>query len=317
MGATDGGRRGFDPKSPRPPAPEHPPEPAASRGPSAGSCNGRPNFSRPTPPRPRDSTPKSSSPTRWAAGGSSLYTAFEETPGEERRAAFRELVRRRADGTPVAYLVGRREFYSLSFRVGPEVLIPRPETELLVIALLDLAKSRAGGSGVADRRRGDRQRRDRDMRRQALARLPSDGADASPAALSIAAANAAEHGVADRIERLESDLLAAAPPGRRFDYVVSNPPYVSEAEFTRLAPEVKNFEPRQALVAGPLGVEVIQRLVPQAADRLDLGGHFLVEISPMIHQSVCEIVSAEPRLELGPTVKDLARHPRVVVARRR
>ena len=80
---------------------------------------------------------------------------------------------------------------------------------------------------------------------------------------------------------------------------------------------MKNFEPRQALVAGPLGVEVIQRLVPQAADRLDLGGHFLVEISPMIHQSVCEIVSAEPRLELGPTVKDLARHPRVVVARRR
>ena len=73
-----------------------------------------------------------------------LYTSFDETPGEDARTAFRELVRRRAEGMPVAYLVGRREFYSLSFRVTPDVLIPRPETELLVVAVLDLVKDKGG-----------------------------------------------------------------------------------------------------------------------------------------------------------------------------
>ena len=176
MGATDGGRRGFDPKSPRPPAPEHPPEPAAEAWTVGRLLQWTAEFLK----AHAAEAPRLDAEVLLAhALGCrriELYTAFEETPGEDRRAAFRELVRRRADGTPVAYLVGRREFYSLSFRVGPEVLIPRPETELLVIALLDLAKQPRRGSGVADRRRGDRQRRDRDMRRQALARLPSDGA---------------------------------------------------------------------------------------------------------------------------------------------
>ena len=203
-----------------------------------------------------------------------LYTAYEDTPGEERRAAFRDLVRRRADGTPVAYLVGRREFYSMSFRVGPDVLIPRPETELLLIALLDLAKSRAAGTTlrIADVGTGSGV-----IAICAAKHLPDcrvTAIDASLAVLVIARANAAEHGVAERIEWIEGDLFAAVPVERRFDFVVSNPPYVSEAEFASLAPEVKNFEPRQALVAGPTGVEVIERLVPQAADRLESGGDF-------------------------------------------
>ena len=82
-----------------------------------------------------------------------LYTTFDEMPSDDARAAFRELVRRRAEGTPVAYLVGRREFYSLSFRVTPDVLIPRPETELLVVAALDLAK---GAKGAGDEGRGEK-----------------------------------------------------------------------------------------------------------------------------------------------------------------
>ena len=85
----------------------------------------------------------------------------------------------------------------------------------------------------------------------------------------------------------------------------------------RLPREVKDFEPREALLAGPLGTEVIARLVPQAAERLNSGGHLLLEVSPMIHDAVCAIVAGEERLELGPTVKDLARLARVVTARRR
>ncbi len=142
-----------------------------------------------------------------------LYTTFDDVPGEEARTAFRELVRRRAEGTPVAYLVGRREFYSLSFRVTPDVLIPRPETELLVIRLFDLLDARPDpaarctiadvgtGSGIiavcAAKHRGN-------IRVTAI--------DRSAAALAVARANAVEHGVEKRIELVESDLFATCRP---------------------------------------------------------------------------------------------------------
>jgi release factor glutamine methyltransferase len=247
-----------------------------------------------------------------------LYTAFDQVPGDAQRTAFRRLVRRRAEGTPVAYLVGRREFYSLSFRVGPEVLIPRPETELLVIALLDLVKARVPAGtplSIADVGTGSGI-----IAVCAAKHLPScrvTAIDNSRAALAIAAANAADHGVAERIELVESDLFAAVPAERRLDFVVSNPPYVSTAEFQRLAAEVKNHEPQEALLAGPRGTEVIERLLPQAAERLNPGGYLLMEMSPMIHEAICAMVSADSRYELGPTMKDLARLPRVIQARRR
>jgi release factor glutamine methyltransferase len=261
-----------------------------------------------------------------------LYTAFDQTPKDEQRTAFRELVRRRAEGTPVAYLVGRREFYSLSFKVGPGVLVPRPETELLVVALLDLAKPRRAGTPPADGAAAG----ELDPRASlaiadvgtgsgvlavcAAKYLPGarvTAIDASPAALEIAAANAAAHGVAERIEFVNSDLFAALPAQRRFDHILSNPPYVSAAEAATLPREVKDFEPREALVAGPKGTEVIERLIPQAAQRLNPGGHLLIEISPMIHDAVLNLLAAEPRLEPGPTIKDLARLPRVVQGKRR
>ncbi len=246
-----------------------------------------------------------------------LYTRFDEAPGKAPRAAFRELVRRRAAGTPVAYLVGRREFYSLSFRVSPEVLIPRPETELLVVSLLDLAKGRreTGPVTIADVGTGSGV-----IAVCAAKHLPGSrvvAIDCSAAALELAAANAADHGVAPQIEFFRSDLFAAVAADRRFDFVVSNPPYVAAAELESLAAEVRDFEPRDALVPGPKGTEVIEGLIPQAAERLTPGGHLLVEVSPMIHDAVRALVEADGRFELGPSVKDLARLPRVVQAARR
>ena len=245
-----------------------------------------------------------------------LYTAFDRVPAEEARAAFRELVRRRAEGTPVAYLVGHREFYSLDFRVTPDVLIPRPETEFLVIALIDLARQRPGeetticdlgtGSGI--------------IAVSAAKHLPQSrvtATDVSPAALAVARTNAERHGVLERIEFVQSDLFSALLPERRFDFLVSNPPYVSEAELGRLSVEVRNYEPRLALVAGRRGTEVIEALLPQAAERLNPGGHLLLEVSPMIHQGVEALLAADDRFEPGPTLKDLARLPRVVQARRK
>ncbi len=140
--------------------------------------------------------------------------------------------------------------------------------------------------------------------------------DTSKAALEIAAENARQHGVAERVQWIECDLLTGIEAEPTFDFIVSNPPYVSTAEYEKLPRDVKNFEPREALLAGPKGTEVIERLISQAAERLRPGGHLLIEISPMIHDAVQALLAAAPGLQPGPTVKDLARLPRVVQAKR-
>jgi release factor glutamine methyltransferase len=246
-----------------------------------------------------------------------LYTTFDAVPDKQQRAAFRELVRRRAAGTPVAYLLGRREFFSLSFHVTPDVLIPRPETELLVVRLLELAKDWAieRELNIADVGTGCGI-----IAVCAAKHLPQArviAIDISPAALAVARQNVLQHGVADRVELVQSDLFAAVPEHRRFAFILSNPPYVRSGEVAELAPEVRNHEPPTALFAGERGTEVIESLIPQAAQRLLPGGYLLIEVSPTIHEAARALVAAEPRLALAPSLKDLARLPRVVQARRR
>lgn len=244
-----------------------------------------------------------------------LYAAYGETASEEVRTAFRELVRRRAAGTPVAYLVGKREFYSLEFEVTPDVLIPRPETEHLVVALLDHVKQRPAsepaleivdvgtGSGI--------------VAVCAAKYVPSShvlAVDVSPAALAVARRNAERHGVADRIEFCESNLFEKVPAYRAFDYIVSNPPYVSTAEMAKLPPDVRDHEPQLALTAGERGTDVISPLIAQAAARLKPGGALLIEISPMIADEVEQLVRNTAGLELGAIIRDLAGHKRIVQA---
>ncbi|HEV3341971.1 MAG TPA: peptide chain release factor N(5)-glutamine methyltransferase [Pirellulales bacterium] len=244
-----------------------------------------------------------------------LYTRFDEVPGEQTRTAFRELVRRRAEGMPVAYLVGRREFYSLSFRVTPDVLIPRPETEFVVIRLLDLAQPADAERTIADVGTGSGV-----IAVCAAKWLPACrvvALDVRQEALDVAAANAKDYGLTDRIELVNSDLFAAVAPERTFDFVVSNPPYVADGELAGLSRDVRDHEPRQALVAGPSGTEVIARLVEQAGQRLKPGGWLLMEISPQIEGAVRELVAHDPRFELGSTVKDLAGLARVIQAQRK
>ena len=245
-----------------------------------------------------------------------LYAAFEEVAGDDVRAAFRELVARRAKGVPVAYLVGHREFFSLSFAVTPDVLIPRPETELVVTAVLDLAKADAAGGNweIADVGTGS------GNIAVAIAKyLPGcrvTAIDASPAALDVARRNAEKHGVADRVTFAQSDLLAALPAGRTFDIVVSNPPYVSKNEYEQLPREVKDHEPHGALVAGPRGTEVIERLIGECAGRLRQGGWLQFEISPMIADACRGLLADESRWADVQVIRDLGGLARIVQARR-
>ena len=244
-----------------------------------------------------------------------LYTAFDDVAGDDLRAAFRDLVKRRAEGTPVAYLVGMREFYSLQFEVNSSVLIPRPETEFLVIRMLDLARE----SGKANFHVVDIGTGSGILAICAALYLKEStvvAIDISPDALEVARRNAVAHGVADRIDFREGDLLAGLEPEERFDFVISNPPYVSDSEYRELDPQVRDHEPGIALVAGPTGTELIDRIAAQAPSHLNEAGWLLVEVSPMIASSV-ERLLGDGAYQSIHTTNDLARHPRIISAQLR
>jgi release factor glutamine methyltransferase len=248
-----------------------------------------------------------------------LYTAFEEPASDELRQRFRELVKERAAGKPVAYLVGQREFFSLPFEVTPDVLIPRPETELLVVRALDIAKQlpltdRQDGIQIADVGTGS------GILAVTLAkRLPNakvTAVDISSKALAVAQRNAQRHAVADRVMWRESDVFAGLAPNEKFDLIVSNPPYITTAEMGTLASDVRAYEPAAALDGGEHGTDVIERLIAQSVERLVPEGWLLMEISPTIVGRVEVLLDAQAGLERRPTQKDLAGHPRVVQAQR-
>jgi release factor glutamine methyltransferase len=207
-----------------------------------------------------------------------LYLDMDRPLTDSERATARELLRRRATREPVAYILGRREFRSRDFEVTRDTLIPRPETEELVdIALAQLDRRFAGeasryrllevgaGSGVIG---------------VCLAlELPAAHVVATEicaAAADVARRNAATHGVSPRVDiRVQADLSGLQPP---FHAVVSNPPYIRDDEFSNLMPDVRDFEPRQALTAGPDGLEVIRMILAGAPVLLEPGGFVLLEI---------------------------------------
>lgn len=241
-----------------------------------------------------------------------LYTAFDEPVDEEGRARFRGLVKRRGEGEPVAYLVGSREFFSLPFRVTPAVLVPRPETEGLVVRVIDLCKPLSApriidvGTGSAA------------IAVTLAKHLPQaviTATDVSAEALAVARENAARHGVADRIEFLECDLLGHPRAAGPWDVIVSNPPYIRDDEFETLSRDVRLHEPKGALVSGPTGVEVIERLAAAAVDRLAPGGWLICEIGPPEASEAA--LARQAGLAPAPTIRDLAGLPRIVQAQRR
>lgn len=249
-----------------------------------------------------------------------LYTAFDEVASQQVRDAFRSLVKRRAEGMPVAYLVESREFYSLPFYVNDSVLIPRPETEFLVIRLLDLAKQLATSKGDQALRVVDVGTGSGVIAICAAIYLPECkivAIDSSPEALAVARRNAETHNVADRIEFREGDLLGCCESTEKFDFVVSNPPYVSESEYAELDPQVKDYEPKQALLSGAGGTDHIEQLVPQAGQHLSGNGWLIMEISPMICSAVEEIIASSGKFNGSNVTNDLAKLARIIDAQRR
>jgi release factor glutamine methyltransferase len=240
-----------------------------------------------------------------------LYTRYEEPAPEEVRSRFRELVRQRVEGCPVAYLVGRKEFFSLHFEVTPAVLIPRPESEFVVLECLRWAKEMTEPR-VLDIGTGSGNLAVTVAHQHKSACVTA--VDLSADALAVAKRNAARHGVVERIRFLQGDLFEPIPPGELFDFVLSNPPYIAEEDLDRLPVGVRNYEPHLALDGGPGGYVVFDRLIAEAKQYLVPGGHFIVEIgSPQEGHARQRLTAAG--YELAETIYDGSRHPRVLRAR--
>lgn len=232
-------------------------------------------------------------------------------PGAELTAAqqslYEQWLDRREKQEPIQYIIGEQEFYGLPLQVAPGVLIPRPETEHLVEALLSRVPRSAAirivdvgtGSGAIAIAIAN-----------SLPQALVTAVDTSATALTIARQNAYRHALASRIRFLESDLLAAVE-GENFDAIVSNPPYVPASEI--LEPQVRDFEPETALYAGPFGLDIYQRLIPQAWQSLNPQGWLLLEIGHGQRDSLAELLRHWSKVEF---INDLQGIPRVVCARR-
>jgi release factor glutamine methyltransferase len=235
-----------------------------------------------------------------------LYLDFDKPLGEPELTRYRELVRRRAEGEPTAYLTGVREFHGRPFAVDARVLIPRPETELVLEAAL--AALPEGGAAL-----------DLGTGSGALAvslALARPGArvsavDCSAQALAVARANAAALGA--RVELLEGDLFAPLPPGARFDLIVSNPPYLPSGELAGLQREVRR-EPALALDGGPDGLAVLRRIVAGAPRWLAPGGTLVLEMHES-HLTALPALCLAAGFPAAEARRDLAGLPRLTVAR--
>jgi len=243
-----------------------------------------------------------------------LYTHYEEPVGESARGRYRDLIRRRAEGAPVAYLVGRKEFYSLRFEVTPAVLIPRPETEYLVLGFLEAVKEVASPVAI-DVGTGSGCVAVACAKQREEARFTA--IDVSAEALAVARRNAERHGLTDRIEFVQGDLLAPAAGRPAVDVIVSNPPYIPSDVVDALDPGVRDHEPRLALDGGPDGLNLVRRLIEQAIPILKPGGRLMLEIGAGQDEAVTAIVAEHPALAPLPTVRDLQGHPRVIHALKR
>lgn len=248
-----------------------------------------------------------------------LYVESDRPASPIERTQLRELVSRALKHEPVQYLVGEAWFFSLPFAVDQRVLIPRPETETIVEAVLQQARAtpELGRGVIADIGTGSGC-----IITALLKNLPEAhgiAVDTSPDALAVAKANAERHGVSDRLDLVESDLFAkfdAHPGARGLDVLVSNPPYIPDPEWDNVPANVRQ-EPVIALRGGPDGLQFIRPIVAGAAERLRPGGMLAVEFAESTADEVLALATAQPELCDQRIERDFQGKPRVLIAHRR
>lgn len=240
----------------------------------------------------------------------SLYTDYEAPVDAAERAVFRGLITRRAQGEPLAYITSAREFMSLDFQVDSRVLIPRPDTEILVEEAIRASQEweqpcicdvGCGSGAIAV------------SLAHYLPRARLWALDISPSALELAESNARRHGVA--VEFRCSDLLQALPPEQRFDIIAANLPYITDLAYEGLERTVTGYEPALALKGGPDGLDLYRKLLPQVVTRLQPGGYLIMEIDPDQAAALAALLAQYSQWEGIEVIADLAGLARVVKAR--
>ena len=230
-----------------------------------------------------------------------------DPPPETFAGSYEAAIERRTRREPVAYITGAQEFWSRDFAVSPAVLIPRPETELIIEEAISMAFATVADIGTGSGC----------LAVTIAAEFPRArvvATDISGPALAVARTNARRYRVADRIEFKETRYLdGIAGP---FDLIVSNPPYVTNDEYATLAPEVRDFEPRTALTAGPDGLDDVRAVLACAAEKLDRGGVLLMEIGYGQAEAVRSLILGTPAMTLTRISSDLQAIPRIVIAQR-
>jgi len=245
-----------------------------------------------------------------------LYCAHDRPVLDPERDAFRDLVRRRASGEPVAYIIGRRDFWTLTLEVARGVLIPRPETEVLVEhALAFLATLQRGQPRVLDVGTGS------GAIACALAaempRLDVVAMDASGQAVACAQANAVRLGLSGNVRVVQGAFPGDCPrDGARYDLIVSNPPYIACGEIAGLAPDIRDYEPREALDGGGDGLAAYRCWIPHCAPLLAQGGALMFETGHGQAAAVRGLLEADGHFGGIDVVRDYSRLERVVMCRR-
>jgi release factor glutamine methyltransferase len=246
-----------------------------------------------------------------------LYLDIDRPLNDSEVSAYRELIRRRINREPLEYITGIQEFWSLDFYVNKKVLIPRPETELLVEQTIDICNKAAlkHSPRILDLGTGS------GALAISLAKEIQDACiwatDISEGAIEVARLNAQKHVVSDRIDFRQGDLFQPfVGHGIAFDFIVSNPPYVSAGQYNALPPEVRDHEPRQALDGHEDGFYYIKNVIEESPGFLSQGGWLLVEMAPDQTEKALELIGSIKAFAENARIMDYSRRYRVVRARR-
>jgi len=253
-------------------------------------------------------------------GRQDLYRNKKTFLNKEQSVFLSNVLKQRINGRPLQYILGKADFFGLEFKVSPDVLIPRPETEILVEAAVKYAKTSRGELKILDLGTGS------GCIAIALAKLLPQAqitaTDISSEALEAAKENARLHQVSERINFVQADLfpvqhltpLPDRQAGSTYDLIVSNPPYIASGEIARLQPEVRQ-EPRLALDAGIDGLDFYRRIIPQAGAYLKSGGHLLMEIGLGQKEKIEKIFQNQPNFEIIEVIKDYSGIDRIMAAK--
>ncbi|MFC1579757.1 peptide chain release factor N(5)-glutamine methyltransferase [Thermodesulfobacteriota bacterium] len=249
-----------------------------------------------------------------------LYLHFEKPLHDREIESYRALIRRRLAREPVQYITGVQEFWSMDFQVGPQVLIPRPESEVLVEQAVSLYTK-------GDMPGGEHPRiLDLGTGSGALAIAVASeigsasiwASDISEEALNIARSNAERHGLEERIQFKTGDLLTHYRPEEvTFDLILSNPPYITSSEFDALPPEVRSFEPRLALDGHEQGLYYIEKIIHQAPEKLNDNGWLLLEMDPRQIPWALEMISEDDRYGHADRIRDYSNRDRVIISQKK